>query len=157
LGRREYVILEHTYWPAKLSEVWFNFPFKVLIKTHILKFKADSLHFFEVLISLKLAVYIKKSIKLTCWEEYAQTVQWLELFHTDHYQKHHWRTMKSKLSHWILAWSKLHSSMEIKLYLHNFETRYSSQLPWNWSGQTIAIESPMKAQPCVNRYIMLWT
>jgi hypothetical protein len=42
--------------------------------------------------------------------------------------------------------------MEIKLHLHNFETRYSSQLPWNWPGQTIAIKPPMEAQPCVNRY-----
>lgn len=80
-------------------------------------------------------------------------VQSWELFHTDYYQKHHCKTMKPKLSHGKFTWSQLHSSLEMKLYLHNFEARYSSQLPWNWSSQTIAIEPPMKEQPYVKHKI----
>ena len=37
-----------------------------------------------------------------------------------------------------------HKTFEVEMYLHNFETRYSSQFPWDWPSQTIPIEPPTK-------------
>jgi len=34
------------------------------------------------------------------------------------------------------------------MYLHNFETRYSSQFPWDWPSQMIAIEPPTSTPIC---------